>query len=431
VTITNKGDFQDLRKDIQVRFKTLEQNPSKFLYQRNEKLFPGKVAVMAQFLPSFSAAAGAQTAGKIAYTTEDDELEEDSMKENLEHKMCFTFVVDRSGSMSGGRIEITKQALKLFLQSLPTGSYFQIISFGSRHDFMQVGGRGMIEYNDRTSQAAQDMVQGFAADCGGTQIYEPMNTAFNEKLPAGIDQKRIFMLTDGAVSSPQSVIELIRQRCEKDDTVRVYSFGIGHGCSEYLVQECATAGKGNCCLVRDDEMGLLKEKVVDSLRRAGLPALQGCTFDFGSDKDTDNSDTEVQLGNHRDLGSLYRNELVRCFALLPEEKFSKLRCNFKSSYDPDTKKPVQESFSVEQFQEMKSDEASQDLFKLAAKNAIDLCKGDDDPGNAHKIATSVKYQVLCDHTSFVGMKKNKTKNSMEVRKVVMPTMTQMSKSSFS
>jgi len=33
--------------------------------------------------------------------------------------------------MSGSRMEITKEALKLFIQSLPVGSTFAIIGFGS------------------------------------------------------------------------------------------------------------------------------------------------------------------------------------------------------------------------------------------------------------------------------------------------------------
>ena len=47
----------------------------------------------------------------------------------------FTFLVDRSGSMGGRRIEITKDALKLFMQSLPVGCNFSVIGFGSNPEF--------------------------------------------------------------------------------------------------------------------------------------------------------------------------------------------------------------------------------------------------------------------------------------------------------
>lgn len=44
----------------------------------------------------------------------------------------FIFIVDRSGSMSGRKMDMTKEALKLFIQSLPPGCTFEIISFGNR-----------------------------------------------------------------------------------------------------------------------------------------------------------------------------------------------------------------------------------------------------------------------------------------------------------
>ena len=45
----------------------------------------------------------------------------------------FIFIVDRSGSMSGQKMEMTKEAMKLFIQSLPAGSMFEIISFGTNY----------------------------------------------------------------------------------------------------------------------------------------------------------------------------------------------------------------------------------------------------------------------------------------------------------
>ena len=64
---------------------------------------------------------------------------------------CFVFLIDRSGSMSGSRIDVTREALKLFIQSLPVGSQFAIIGFGSNHDFTKTkDGKQIWNYNDET-----------------------------------------------------------------------------------------------------------------------------------------------------------------------------------------------------------------------------------------------------------------------------------------
>ena len=38
----------------------------------------------------------------------------------------FIFLIDQSGSMEGNRMDISKKALELFLQSLPAKSYYQL-----------------------------------------------------------------------------------------------------------------------------------------------------------------------------------------------------------------------------------------------------------------------------------------------------------------
>lgn len=102
---------------------------------------------MAQFLPSFQAAA--MTDGKIEYTNEPEDLqsdEETATETEEAEKHSFVFIVDQSGSMSGMPIEIVKEALQLFIQSLPQGCEFQIISFGSHSEAMFTY---MVEYNEK------------------------------------------------------------------------------------------------------------------------------------------------------------------------------------------------------------------------------------------------------------------------------------------
>ena len=92
----------------------------------------------------------------------------------------------------------------------------------------------------------------------------------------------MFLLTDGQVSNKNDVIELIRNHCNKDDSTKVFSFGISSGCDQDLIKRTAAAGQGAESIVMDEDMPLLKEKVIESLRRAGVPAMQGCNFDFGN-----------------------------------------------------------------------------------------------------------------------------------------------------
>lgn len=55
----------------------------------------------------------------------------------------------------------------------------------------------------------------------------------------------------------------------------------------------AQEGKGDYCIIADNDPKLLKSKVVSALRKASEPSLQDCSFDFGTEK--------------RILGSLWRN----------------------------------------------------------------------------------------------------------------------------
>merc|ERR1719401_1645478 len=83
----------------------------------------------------------------------------------------FLFVLDRSGSMSGGCIRRAAEALQLFLRSLPTGCRFNIIGFGSRTELLFDTPRA---YDAESLQVASHHAQLVQADLGGTELLQPL-----------------------------------------------------------------------------------------------------------------------------------------------------------------------------------------------------------------------------------------------------------------
>ena len=118
-----------------------------------------------------------------------------------------------------------------------------------------------------------------SANYGGTDIYKPLKEVFNTNNKTS--KLRVFLLTDGSVDKPDDCIKLIKGACKLDGITKVFTFGIGSGCSKYLVDEAAKAGKGTCSLVNDNQMSELKQKVISSLQKAGDPCYIDCSLSFG------------------------------------------------------------------------------------------------------------------------------------------------------
>ena len=121
------------------------------------------------------------------------------------------FLVDRSGSMSGGFIKSASETLVLFLKSMPEGSYFNIYGFGSR--FQSLFPKSVL-YDQTTLANATLHAQGLQADLGGTEILPPLRAIFGQPEIKGIT-RQIFLLTDGAVSNTSSCIAEVKANAHK------------------------------------------------------------------------------------------------------------------------------------------------------------------------------------------------------------------------
>merc|ERR1712232_33441 len=184
-------------------------------------------------------------------------------KKDTDKAMEFIFLLDRSGSMSGGQIRKAADSLQLFLRSLPQNSQFDIVGFGST--WQSLFGES-VGYNASSFKKASDHAQHVQADLGGTEILAPLQAIFQRKIPER-HARRIVVLTDGQVSNTEQVIATVRSNAA---TAGVFTVGIGGGVSHHLVDGLAAAGGGAAEYVAGDER--LEQKVIRQLRRALQPA---------------------------------------------------------------------------------------------------------------------------------------------------------------
>ena len=186
----------------------------------------------------------------------------------------FMFIVDRSGSMWGDRIQMAKESLIYFLKSLPdTKSKFNIVSFGSTYEKIF---DNFVDITEDNINTAIDISNKFDADLGGTELLEPL-IYLEECLKNNKRPTRIFILTDGAVFNTEECLEKIKNIGKTKD-IRFFSLGIGSGCDEILVRGMSRKGNGIPEFVENAEQ--ITEKVIFLLEESMKYYLKNMQVDF-------------------------------------------------------------------------------------------------------------------------------------------------------
>ena len=174
----------------------------------------------------------------------------------------FIFLIDQSGSMSGSSIEIASKGLKLFLQSLPPKSYYQIIGFGS--DFKAYD-KTPKQYTQENILKSIMTIDNLRADLGGTDIYSPLKYVYDSyKEHDKINLPRnIFLLTDGEIEDKKRTLDLIYNNSSK---YSIYSIGIGKYFDEDLIKNAGIIGKGGYNFCKDMEQ--INSTIVKEINKA-------------------------------------------------------------------------------------------------------------------------------------------------------------------
>ena len=177
----------------------------------------------------------------------------------------FIFLIDQSGSMSGNPIKVASKALLLFIQSLPAGSYYQIIGFGSNYKKYDEEPK---EYNQENIKNTMQLIDDLRADLGGTDIYSPLKDIYNSyKIYDKINLPRnIFLLTDGEIDNKKDTLTLIEKNSNK---YSIYSIGIGKYFDKDLIRNAGVIGKGSFNFCQNIEG--LNEVIATEVSNASSP----------------------------------------------------------------------------------------------------------------------------------------------------------------
>jgi len=191
------------------------------------------------------------------------------------------FVLDRSGSMAGKKIEQSKKALEFVLTNLNEGDNFNIVDYDDRVEMYKPE---MQRYTAETYKEAINYVGGIRSG-GGTNI----NDALVKSIAMFQDENRpnyILFLTDGLASSGiTNEMQIAKNVVEANGIgARIFAFGVGNDVNARLLDRLTSKNGGVTEYVKPHED--IEVAVADLYGNISSPVMTDIQVSF--------SDTDVR-----------------------------------------------------------------------------------------------------------------------------------------
>lgn len=185
----------------------------------------------------------------------------------------FTLIVDRSGSMSGEKIQQAKDAATYIVNHLNEGDYFNIIDFESSVFSLF---EDHVPFNSSNQMQALQYIDDIYSG-GGTNISGAFSSAIpdfasNDSTIANI----IVFFTDGEATEGITGTEKILEQIQTSITVyevtnlQIHTFGIGDNLNQSLLSQIASQNNGLSEFLGDNE---LEEMIISFYRKIRNPVL--------------------------------------------------------------------------------------------------------------------------------------------------------------
>jgi len=195
-------------------------------------------------------------------------------------KKDIVFIVDRSGSMSGDKMDQTKEAFGVIVDQL-SAEYdkFNIISFSTEYtvwkDELQIPG-------NTTVGEAKNYIEGISAS-GGTNIIDTLEKGLEIFPDVSGRMKIIVFLTDGnpTVGDIQSTPAICSQvRDWNTERVSVFSLGVGYDMDFEFLEKLSFMNYARA--FRIDDEGDISEQITSFYDTISTPLIFDLEMDYGN-----------------------------------------------------------------------------------------------------------------------------------------------------
>lgn len=212
-------------------------------------------------------------------------------------------IIDRSGSMSGVKIEQAKGALKYVIERLRPGDTFNIVAYDSAVESF----RPELQKADEASlQAARLFVDGIFAG-GSTNIEGGLKTGLS-MLTDKTRPNYVLFFTDGLPTVGEQNELKLAELAKETNLVqaRMFNFGVGFDVNSRLLDRLSRNGKGQSVYVRPNEN--IEASVANLYQRIGSPVMTDLSLHFEFTNSVPEGTVTVNRLYPKELGDLFQGD---------------------------------------------------------------------------------------------------------------------------
>ena len=192
----------------------------------------------------------------------------------------FTLIIDRSGSMSGTKIEQARDAAEFIVNNLNEGDLFNVVDFSSLASSFRPE---HVPFTTENRDAALNYIAGISAG-GSTNISEALTLSISQFAQPvfGETANLIIFFTDGVATrgetSTPNILALVDEEVNRAGTSPViFTFGIGNDVDTQLLTLLARNNEGLVEFLGNEE---LESRITDFYLRIRNPVLLNTSIAF-------------------------------------------------------------------------------------------------------------------------------------------------------